>query len=46
MVLKYDAGLVDLDDLQQAAGDINGEGVVDNTDATVILKIDAGLIDP
>jgi len=27
------------------AGDVNGDGVVDNLDATKILKYDAGLID-
>lgn len=45
-VLRYDAGIVDLDDLQVAAGDTNGDGNVDNIDAAYILKIDAGLINP
>lgn len=46
MVLRYDAGIIDLTDIQLAAGDINSDGNVDNLDAAYILKIDAGLIDP
>ncbi len=44
-VLRYDAGITELDSLQLAAGDVNGDGEVNNLDAAYILKIDAGLID-
>jgi len=41
MILKYDAGLInDISDI----ADANGDGYIDNLDATLILKYDAGLI--
>jgi len=45
LILKYDAGIVDLDVTALLAGDVNGDGYVDNTDASLILKYDAGIID-
>ncbi len=42
-VLKYDAGIVDLNAEKVEIGDMNGDGTLDNLDATMILKIDAGL---
>lgn len=44
MVLKYDAGIIDLNDTQSAAADVNGDGYPDNLDAAMILKYDAGII--
>ena len=44
-ILKYDAGLIDLEETEALAGDVNGDGTVDNLDAAKILKYDAGLID-
>ncbi len=44
-VLKYDAGIVDLTEIEALAGDVNEDGIVDNLDAAKILKYDAGLID-
>lgn len=43
-VLKYDAGIINLEETGLIFGDINGDGMVDNLDAAVMLKIDAGLI--
>ena len=45
MALKYDAGLIDLDDTALALGDVDGDGEVGSLDATFIFKYDAGLID-
>ena len=45
MALKYDAGIIDLDDIALVAGDVDEDGCVDNTDALKILKYDAGIID-
>jgi len=44
MVLKYDAGIIDLDETQATAADVNGDGYSDNLDASMILKYDAGII--
>jgi len=44
MMLKYDAGLVELDVAEKTAADFNGDGKVNNLDAVMILKYDAGLI--
>jgi len=44
LVLKYDAGIIDLDDSMLEIADINQDGYADNGDASIILKIDAGLI--
>ena len=43
--LKYDAGMIDLDDAQLAAADVNGDGEVNSLDGSLIFKYDAGLID-
>ena len=45
MLLKYDAGMIDLEDTQLLAGDVNGDGEVDSLDAVIIFKYDAGIID-
>ncbi len=45
MILKYDAGIIELDYVQLMVGDVNGDGYVDNLDAAMILKYDAGIID-
>ncbi len=44
VVLKYEAGLVELGGAEETAADYNGDGAVNNLDAAVILKYDAGLI--
>ena len=44
MILKYDAGIIDLNDTQAAAADVNGDESPDNLDALMILKYDAGII--
>lgn len=45
VALKYDAGIMDLEEKALEAGDVNADGFVDNTDASVILKYDAGLLE-
>jgi len=45
LILKYDAGIIDLTDKQLEFADVNGDGYVDNTDASLILKFDAGIIE-
>ena len=42
MVLRYDAGLMDLSDPQQDAADMDGDGQVTSMDAKAILKYVAG----
>ncbi len=42
IILRYDAGIIDLTNLDVA--DVNGDGEVNNIDASLILKYDAGLI--
>lgn len=44
MVLKYDAGLIELTAKQYPMADVNNDGVANNIDAALILKYDAGLI--
>ena len=44
-VLKYDAGIVELDSKQISAADVNNDNEADSLDATMILKYDAGMID-
>lgn len=44
LILRYDAGLTNLADLQWSSADVNGDGVVDNADAALVLRLDAGLI--
>ena len=43
-ILKYAAGMVQLDENQQAAADINHDGKVNTADAVLILKYAAGMI--
>lgn len=43
-ILKYDAGIIDLDDGALSVGDVNYDGNVDNVDAALVLKYDVGLI--
>jgi len=45
LVLKYDAGIIDLDAAQLASSDVNNDGGADSLDASLILKYDAGIID-
>ncbi len=42
LILRYDAGLTELDSEQKLLADINGDGYVDVADAARILQIDAG----
>ena len=44
-ILRYDVGLIELDEQQFEVGDVNGDGFVDSLDAAQILKYDAGIID-
>ena len=44
-VLKYDAGLTDIDSKRLNAADLNGDGSVDSLDAVIIFRYDAGLTD-
>ncbi len=44
MILKYDAGIIELDSRAWIASDVNRDGSADNLDAAMILKYDAGLI--
>lgn len=45
LILKYDAGLIELDGTSIYAGDANGDDSVDNIDAVLVLRYDAGIID-
>ena len=45
IVLKYDAGIIDLIDNEFSVADVNGDSNINNLDATLILKYDAGIID-
>lgn len=44
VILKYDAGLKDIDESKLPLGDVNEDGDVDFSDAILIIKFDAGLI--
>ena len=44
-IVKYDAGLVTLDETALLAADVTGEGDVDVLDALEIVKYDAGIIE-
>lgn len=44
-VLRYDAGIIDLDDAALSLADINNDGEVNNIDAATMLRYDAGIID-
>lgn len=43
LILKYDAGLIDMSEELTEECDINGDGVADNLDAALMLKYDAGV---
>ena len=45
LVLKYAAGMTNLDDVQLIAADCNYNGVVNTADAVMILKYAAGMIE-
>lgn len=44
-ILKYDAGIIELDTDALAIGDVNGDGDTNNLDAALILKYECGLLD-
>lgn len=44
MLIRYDIGLLTLDDTQMKFADVNGDGEVDFADAIRILRFDAGLL--
>ena len=43
-ILKHDASITTLSELQLLAGDVNLDGEVDSLDAAWVLKVDAGII--
>lgn len=45
LILRHDAGLIDLSDSQLNCADVNHDKKVDSADAGIILRHDAGLID-
>ena len=45
LLLKYDAGIIDLSDEALLNGDVDGNGEADSNDATIIFQYDAGIID-
>lgn len=44
LILRYDAGIISLSDLQLFLSDINNDKKVDSADAGLILRYDAGII--
>ena len=44
LILKYDAGISDLNEAELSAADVNGDGEANNLDAALILRYDAGII--
>ncbi len=44
VLLRYDAGVLEADDLYETLVDVDGNGVVNARDATLILRKDAGVI--
>ena len=44
VILKFAAGMTQLDDALQSAGDVNHDGKVNTADAVMILKFAAGII--
>ena len=44
-ILRYDAGLIELEGNALLAGDVNDDGETDISDAILILRYDAGLIE-
>lgn len=45
MIARYDAGLIQLDEVQLSVSDVNKDGSADIADALMIARYDAGLID-
>ena len=45
LILRWDAELIDTDELNLKMGDVNGDTLVDTLDAMLILRLDAELID-
>lgn len=45
LILRYDAGLIELEGNALLAGDVNDDGDTDISDAILILRYDAGLIE-
>ncbi len=45
LVLRYDAMLMDLNDISKLAGNVSNDGFVDPFDASLILRYDAMLLD-
>ena len=43
--MQYDLGMIGEDELVLAAADVNGDGVVDTTDAKLIMQLDLGMIE-
>ena len=44
LIMQYDLGLLDADELSLMASDVNSDGVVDTTDAKLVMQFDIGLI--
>ena len=44
MVLRHDANIIQLDDSQLKAAEVNGDGKVNYLDAIMILRYEAGII--
>jgi len=44
-VLKYDAAITELTDIEQFVADVNNDGDVNTIDAVSVLKYDAGIMD-
>jgi hypothetical protein len=43
-VLQHEVGLIDLDDIERIAADVNANGIINSMDAAYILQYAAGLI--
>ena len=43
LIMQYDLGLIDEEDLLLVAADINGDGKVDTSDAKLIMQLDLGV---
>ncbi len=44
LILRYDAGIIKLNESELKRGDVNGDGIVNSADAGLILRYDAGVI--
>lgn len=44
LILRYDVGIITLDEQMLSWGDVNSDGIVDSADAGLILRYDAGII--